>query len=170
MQEKKSLKNIWNGSISFVIIVIILLGVGYVSHEREVNVVNSSNSEQSFVVINVNNHNTIYRIVIRRVELALLKNNQETIKSDECGNLLVDEMMLLKLKDYIVYPQKRIDSIYDKGLDYFLSTFFENNIIKDSISCLEERRIIDILFRNGIKTHIDCETGLLVLDGNKYCD
>ena len=84
MQEKKSLKNIWNGSISFVIIVIILLGVGYVSHEREVNVVNSSDSEQSFVVINVNNHNTIYRIVIRRVELALLKNNQETIKSDEC--------------------------------------------------------------------------------------
>ena len=56
MQEKKSLKNIWNGSISFVIIVIILLGVGYVSHEREVNVVNSSDSEQSFVVINVNNH------------------------------------------------------------------------------------------------------------------
>ena len=52
---------------------------------------NSSDSEQSFVVINVNNHNTIYRIVIRRVELALLKNNQETIKSDECGNLLVDE-------------------------------------------------------------------------------
>ena len=167
MQEKKSLKNIWNSCIPFVIIIVaVLLGVGYVIQKKEENVMNPSNSEQSFVVINVKDSNTIYRVVIKEADFTLLKNNQEIIKSDECGNLLVDEVTLLNLKDGIVYPQKRIDSIYDKGLDYFVSTFFESNVIKHSISCQEENRIIDLLFRNGIKTHVDCETGLLVLDGN----
>lgn len=59
---------------------------------------------------------------------------------------------------------QKVDSVARLGKDYFVHSFFQNNILKEDINYAETKRIIYYLFLWEIPCYVDCETGVL------YCD
>ena len=83
--------------------------------------------------------------------------------------LIVDSLSFIQLKDYIVIPQYRIDSIYEnEGVKGLLSAYFDDvwfiPSCEDGILTLPEQRyVIDILHRCGYCVDIDCESGCIYI-------
>lgn len=81
--------------------------------------------------------------------------------------LFVDSLWFTKLKEYIVTPQHRIDSIYkSKGVKGLVSTYFDKynafilSYSQDSLLSLQEKRyVINILQRHQYSFFIGCESG-----------
>lgn len=81
--------------------------------------------------------------------------------------LLVDSLSFIHLKDYMVIPQYRIDSIYNsKGVEGLLSAYFDEGWFipycqEGLLTLPEERYVINVLQRHGYSMAIDCESGCL---------
>src|SRR5699024_1551373 len=80
---------------------------------------------------------------------------KEFIELSYKDTLIVDSLSFIQLKDYIVIPQYRIDSIYEnEGVKGLLSAYFDDvwfiPSCEDGILTLPEQRyVIDILHRCG---------------------
>ena len=88
--------------------------------------------------------------------------------------LLIDSLSFNKVKEAIVIPQPKIDSIYKYGAKSLISQYFEEGIPKlyleyketDSIPpnrLMELEYAITVLIRDGHKIFSDCETGIPML-------
>jgi hypothetical protein len=86
--------------------------------------------------------------------------------------LEVDSITFVALKQYVVTPQKKIDSLYKGDVNKLLSSsiFNERRALLSSENSLtdeEQRYVIDILFRNNIFIRVDDETGYLFIENIK---
>lgn len=94
---------------------------------------------------------------------------KEFIELSYKDTLIVDSLSFIQLKDYIVIPQYRIDSIYEnEGVKGLLSAYFDDvwfiPSCEDGILTLPEQRyVIDILHRCGYCVDIDCESGCIYI-------
>ena len=88
--------------------------------------------------------------------------------------LLIDSLSFNKVKEAIVIPQPKIDSIYKHGAKSLINQYFEEGIPKlyleyeetDSIPSnrlMELEYAITVLIRDGYKVFSDCETGIPML-------
>ena len=94
---------------------------------------------------------------------------KEFIELSYKDTLIVDSLSFIQLKDYIVIPQYRIDSIYEnEGVKGLLSAYFDDvwfiPSCEDGILTLPEQRyVIDILHRCGYCVDIDCNQVAFIL-------
>lgn len=126
------------------------------------------------ISMNIKCQDSTYCIVLEEGELSsILKGKDKKITSQMKlsykDTVIVDSLSLIQLKDYIVIPQHRIDSIYKsegvKGLliAYFDDVWFIPYCEEGILTLPEQRYIIDILHRHGYSTIIDCESGCLYI-------
>lgn len=131
--------------------------------------------------INVICNNKEYHILSDEVYLDFVinrnrdSNNKITYFSSR-DIIIVDSITLSQLREYIVVPQPKIDSIYKRmGVKYILDTFFVDDTPKAYIVCdtlsanqvAEINYVMDILIRQGVTFFRDCETGFPMLSSSK---
>ena len=115
----------------------------------------------SLMSVNIKWQDSTYCTVLESVELFSILEEEgkktipqlklpkkEFIELSYKDTLIVDSLSFIQLKDYIVIPQYRIDSIYEnEGVKGLLSAYF----------------VIDILHRCGYCVDIDCESGCIYI-------
>lgn len=84
--------------------------------------------------------------------------------------LNVDSLSFKELKRYMIIPEIRIDTIYNKmGIDGLLFSYFDDEYFipycsEDStLSLSEQRYVIYILLQHDFSAYIDCESGCLII-------
>ena len=136
----------------------------------------------SLMSVNIKWQDSTYCTVLESVELFSILEEEgkktipqlklpkkEFIELSYKDTLIVDSLSFIQLKDYIVIPQYRIDSIYEnEGVKGLLSAYFDDvwfiPSCEDGILTLPEQRyVIDILHRCGYCVDIDCESGCIYI-------
>ena len=177
MADKKYPRNIWS-RLSFALgILLTTITTMYIyknvnkqvqeeqSFEEGFKCLKNSN-RPSFAVVNVNYHDTAYRVIVREERYYLEEKYQKGFEYalEENGILNIDSATYSLLKTKIVKKQDRIDSLYNGEVKNLISTFFnEQGVVATFLSDEEVKYLIDILFQNNIPMNIDCETGALVI-------
>ena len=132
--------------------------------------------------VNIKWQDSTYCVVLEEDEiLSILKEDdknaipqinlphKDLIRLSYKDTLIVDSLSFLQLKEYMVAPQYRIDSIFkNKGIEGLLSTYFDGvwfipSCEEGLLTLPEQRYVINILQRHGYSIDIDCESGYLYI-------
>lgn len=128
----------------------------------------------SIMSVNIKWIDSTYCIVLDEDELFSKlkkagKNMAPQMKLSYKDILTVDSLSFIQLKDCMVIPQHRIDSIYkSEGVKGLLTAYFDEEWFipyceEGLLTLPEQRYVIDILHRHGYPTIIDSESGCLYI-------
>lgn len=187
MMERKYLKNYWSNII--ISLVVVIGGIAFIFHivyEHSEKAMMFPDLDRvpitSLMSVNIKWQDSTYCTVLESVELFSILEEEgkkiipqlklpkkEFIELSYKDTLIVDSLSFIQLKDYIVIPQYRIDSMYEnEGVKGLLSAYFDDvwfiPSCEDGILTLPEQRyVIDILHRCGYCIDIDCESGCIYI-------
>lgn len=175
MEKKKYLFIFWN-SLLLILLIVCFAQLFYVrEHDKPYRDLSEfATTNPLYKSINVIYNNEEYHILSDEnslyFEINRNRSSDNKITSFSSRDIIfVDSITLNRLKNYVVIPQPRIDSIYNqKGLTYMLDMFFVDNIPKvymedDTLSAIQNvelNYVMDILIRQGFIIFCDCETGI----------
>ncbi len=187
MEREKYRKNHWNklfiSIITIIGVVVLCLYLKYCHSEKEMINSNVTISTAPLVIsTNIKWCDSICKVVLDEIELrsVVKEDNYKTkispeglIMLSEKDTLIVDSLSYMKLRENIVVPQNRIDSIYQsEGIQGLLSAYFDEMWFTpycndDNILSLSEQRyVIYILLQHDFSAIIDCESGCLYITKN----
>lgn len=135
------------------------------------------------ILVNVKWKDSLYSVVLEDYVLhSILKKDGNKKVNDKASSdkitdnlsyrdtLNVDSLSFKKLKRYMIIPEIRIDTIYNKmGIDGLLFSYFDDEYFipycsEDStLSLSEQRYVIYILLQHDFFAYIDCESGCLII-------
>lgn len=180
MEQKKYQRNCWNKFSLFLIIgggIILIFFCMLHGNRREEVILPDyyGTTSPDMMAINVKWCDSIYSIVMESNDLlyTLKRIDENKIISSSLrkdfitlsykDTLAVDSLAFMQLKEYIVTPQSKIDSIYrNEGGQGLLSAYFDNMCFsphEKELTLSEERYIIYILQQHGYYMFIECESG-----------
>ena len=187
MEREKYRKNHWNklfiSIITIIGVVVLCLYLKYCHSEKEMINSNVTISTAPLVIsTNIKWCDSICKVVLDEIELrsVVKEDNYKTkispeglIMLSEKDTLIVDSLSYMKLREHIVVPENRIDSIYQsEGIQGLLSAYFDEMWFTpycndDNILSLSEQRyVIYILLQHDFSAIIDCESGCLYITKN----
>ena len=180
MEREKYRKNHWNklfiSIITIIGVVVLCLYLKYCHSEKEMINSNVTISTAPLVIsTNIKWCDSICKVVLDEIELrsVVKEDNYKTkispeglIMLSEKDTLIVDSLSYMKLREHIVVPENRIDSIYQsEGIQGLLSAYFDEMWFTpycndDNILSLSEQRyVIYVLLQHGLSVRRDCESG-----------
>lgn len=180
MEPKKYRKNYWSRML--ILIVIIIGGISlylYIKYDySEKATIDSNNlitTAPCMITTNIAWHDSICKVVLDEIELVSVIDEEDYItkpfyenfiKLSDKDTLIMDSLSYIQLKDYVVVPEYRIDSICKregiKGLfsAYFDDIWFTPCYNENSVLSLSEQRyVIYVLLQHGLSVRRDCESG-----------
>ncbi len=178
MGKKKYLLNFWN-NFFLVFSIVFFIQLFYSERQEKVNndLSEFMTTNPRYKSVNVMYDNNEYHVLCDENSLYFAINESRSLDNkitsfSSRDIILVDSATFDRLKDYIVIPHPKIDSIYRQmGLRYLLDTFFVGNIPKayieyDTLSTnqiAELNYVMDILIRQDFIFFCDCESGIPIL-------
>lgn len=165
-----------------ILIVIIIGGISlylYIKYDySEKATIDSNNlitTAPCMITTNIAWHDSICKVVLDEIELVSVIDEEDYItkpfyenfiKLSDKDTLIMDSLSYIQLKDYVVVPEYRIDSICKregiKGLfsAYFDDIWFTPCYNENSVLSLSEQRyVIYVLLQHGLSVRRDCESG-----------
>lgn len=178
MGKKRYLLNFWNNIVLiFLVTFFVAIVLFRKGNEPYMDLSKYASTNPRYKSINVMYNNKEYHILSDEVHLDFTINrNRDSINKITSFSsrdiIFVDSITLCQLREYIVVPQPKIDSIYrQRGVRYILDTFFVDETPKAYIACdtlsadqiAEINYVMDLLIRQGFTFFRDCETGYPML-------
>lgn len=180
MEPKRYRKNYWSRILILIVIIIgvvsLYLYIKYdCSEKTTINANISVTTAPCMITTNIAWHDSICKVVLDEIELVSVVDEadyimkpyyKKIIKLSDKDTLIMDSLSYIQLRDYVVVPEYRIDSICKReGIKGLLSAYFddiwftpcynENGVL----SLSEQRYVIYVLLQHGLSVRKDCESG-----------
>lgn len=180
MEPKRYRKNYWSRMLILIVIIIGVVSLYlYIKYDcSEKTMINSNISVTTapcMITTNIAWHDSICKVVIDEIELVSVVDEadyimkpyyKKIIKLSDKDTLIMDSLSYIQLRDYVVVPEYRIDSICKReGIKGLLSTYFDDIWFtpcyneNGALSLSEQRYVIYVLLQHGLSVRKDCESG-----------